>query len=219
MSFLDRASSFERSGFERAPFVFCYDISSPRQARLVRKQLRTWRLDGQLSVHEVVATPPQAEALGAQLLELINPETDSLIVFRMSRRGEGPVYALTRADSATPLACQVLAVPNYPGDGWFVVSYDIRDAKRLRLVQRVTGRYAAFLQRSVYLFSGPGGQLKTLADAVLPLLEKGEDDMRLYPLSGPDDLWFLCGGPPPLVGAGMEPLSPLSWPGSSPAWL
>ncbi len=219
MSFLDRASSFQRSGFERAPFVFCYDISSPRQARAVLKRLRAWRLDGQLSLHEVVITPPQAEELGAQLLELINPETDSLILFRLSRRGDGPVYALARTDSAAPLACQAHPVPNYPGDGWFVVSYDIRDARRLKQVQRVTSGYAAYLQRSVYLFCGPGSQLKAMTAAVLSLLEHGEDDMRLYPLSGPDDLWFLCGDPPPVVGAGMEPLSPREWPGLSPAWL
>ena len=219
MSLLVRASSFERSLFERAPFVISYDISSPKMARAVRRLLQRWRLDGQLSVHEIVATPSQAEALAVELMERVDAETDSLILFRLSRRGDGPVHALVRSDTATPLAFPPRGMPTYPEDGWFLVTYDIRDARRLRRVQRVTGRFAAFLQRSVYLFVGPGARLRALTEEVLPLLAGGEDDVRIYPLSGPDDLWFLCGAPPTLVGAGQAPVSPWHWRGSEPDWL
>lgn len=199
MTFLERASGFERSGFERAMFVFSYDISSEPAARAVRRVLRRWRLDGQLSVHEAILTPPQAEALGLELAELVDPDTDSLIVFRLSRRGQGPVMLLS---SAQPPAFARLpaGVPRLPADGVFVLAYDVRDPQRLRQVHRATSRHGVFLQRSVYFFSGSGSDLKSLLERVKPLLRAGEDDCRVYSLSGADDLWFFQGTPPPVAG-------------------
>jgi len=200
MSLLNRASSFRRSGFERAPFVFSYDISSPKIARAVRRCLRRWRMDGQLSVHEAILTPPEAESLSIELADLVDPQTDSLVVFRLSRRGSGPILSLSSMMPTTPFARHREPLPRYLHDGWYVVAYDVSEPRRLRRVHRVTSTHGTFLQRSVYLFSGEGAALvKVLQDATL-VLEQGQDDLRVYALSGPDDLWFLCGTAPPLTG-------------------
>jgi len=199
MSFLDRASSFRRSGFEHAPFVFSYDISSPKLARAVRRCLQRWRMDGQLSVHEVVLTPLAAEILSVELIELVDPATDSLIVFRLSRRGDGPIYHLSTQATTPPFAHRMATLPQHLHDGWYIVAYDITDKDRLRQIHRIAKHHGVFLQRSVYLFHGKGTELAaTLRTAKQLLL--GEDDLRLYALSGADDLWFLCGTVPPLTG-------------------
>jgi len=134
---------------------------------LVRKDKARWTRDltmqdveRQLSVHEVILTPPEAEALSVELVELVDQDTDSLIVFRLSRRGDGPVYALS---SGTPLmlfAQRMAPLPKYLHDGWYIVAYDVSHPQRLRRVQRVTSRQGVFLQRSVYLFHGIGNSIQ-----------------------------------------------------------
>ncbi|MBK1620157.1 hypothetical protein CKO42_17255 [Lamprobacter modestohalophilus] len=203
MSLLERASGFERSGFERAMFVFSYDISSPKNARAVRRVLKRWRLDGQLSVHEAIVTPGQAEALGVELAEQVDPETDSLIVFRLSRRGHGPVMVLS-APTAPSFARLPEGVPRFPADGIYVLAYDVRHPKRLRRVQQATRSVGIFVQRSVYVYQGSGASLAALVNRLRDLLNMQEDDCRVYVLSGADDLWFFAGSPPPLAGLGVN---------------
>lgn len=211
MSFVDRASSFRRSQFERVPFVFCYDISCPKRARSVRRSLQRWRVDGQLSVHETVLTPLEAEELGVELTALASPAEDSLILFRLSRRGGGPIYALSSAEPSIPLATGGPApIPRNLHDGWYIVAYDVVNPQRLRQVQRVAGAHGTFLQRSVYLFQGKGSDLTVLLQEEMRILVRGEDDARVYSLSGPDDLWFLCGEAPPLNGV-TKPATKGAW--------
>jgi CRISPR-associated endonuclease Cas2 len=200
MSLLERASSFQRSGFDRAPFVFSYDIHAEKVARAARRCLRRWRMDGQYSVHETVLTPSEAEALSVELIEIVDPETDSLIVFRLSRRGDGPIYSLSARATPRPFPVLPPPLPRLLHDGCYVVAYDVVDPRRLRRVQRVTSRQGLFLQRSVYLFSGEGVELARVLREAAARLEQGQDDLRVYALSGPDDLWFLCGATPPLAG-------------------
>jgi CRISPR-associated endonuclease Cas2 len=203
MSLLERASAFERSGTERAMFVFSYDIASPKNARAVRRVLKRWRLDGQLSVHEAIVTPGQAESLGVELAELVDPETDSLMVFRLCRRGHGPIMVLS-APNAPSVAQPNKRVPNFPADGTYVLAYDVRDVKRLRRVHRETSKEGIFVQRSVYLYQGSGASLVALVARIRALLDETADDCRVYALSGADDLWFFVGGPPPLAGLGAS---------------
>lgn len=197
---LPDATSFTRSGFERAMFVFSYDISSPRQARLVRRVLFPLRMDGQLSVHEVILTPPEAGSVSRKLVDLVDDKTDSLVVFRLSRRGDGPVYALSLARSLSMFAHQLPSVPRYLHDGCYVLAYDVRNVRRLRRVHRAMSRKTVFLQRSLYLYQGAGTDLIAVLREVGELLKQKEDDLRVYSLTGPDDLWFLCGTAPPLSG-------------------
>ncbi len=199
MSLFDRFQQAKGCEFERAPFVFSYDISGDRTARSVRRCLRRWRLDGQLSVHEVVMTPPEAEALGAELIELLDPETDHLILLRLSRRGNGPVMTLATIEPALPLAVRhQSALPAILHDGSYVVAYDVTNPKRLRRVHRVTSRNGIFLQRSVYFFVGQGSDLMRVLQQTSQLLMPEADDFRVYALGSTADLWFLCGRVPPL---------------------
>lgn len=213
MSLLDKVSrSHVPISFARAPFVFSYDISDPRDARAVRRCLRQWRIDGQLSVHEAVMTPLEVETISVELMELVNPETDRLLVFRLSRRGRGPIIKLSALLPEPPFVRTSSSFPKSLHNGWYVLAYDIREAQRLRRLQRVMSRHTAFLQRSVYLFCGTGERLLTLVRETLELVRFGEDDVRIYVLSDPDELWFLCGGMPPLGGLAhrQQPLVDLS---------
>lgn len=217
MSLLERASSFQRSGFDRAPFVFSYDISSAKVSSAARRCLRRWRMDGQYSVHETVLTPSEAEALSMELMEIVDPSTDSLIMFRLSRRGDGPIYSLSARMTPGPFPVPHPPLPRLLHDGCYVVAYDVSDPRRLQRVQRVTSRQGLFLQRSVYFFSGQGVELVRVLQEAAELLLQGEDDLRVYSLSGPDDLWFLCGSAPPL--AGLTPTEDRVLPPRLRAWV
>lgn len=65
---------------KRRPVIIAYDISSPLRRRRVRRKLLAWRIDGQKSVHECLLDDREAEELYAQLSEMIEPETDHLLL-------------------------------------------------------------------------------------------------------------------------------------------
>lgn len=72
---------------KRKPAIIAYDISSPLRRRRVQKRLQEWRLDGQKSVHECLLNQREAEELYLQLCELIDPETDKLMLAWLSPNG------------------------------------------------------------------------------------------------------------------------------------
>lgn len=184
----------------RRPYLFSYDISEPTNARQVLRCLKRWRVDGQLSVHETWLAPSQAEMLATDLLDYINPATDSLMLGRLSQRGSGPRTIISQKLPTSPLLTGFSEQKTVTlSTGWYIVAYDIRDTKRLRLVHGVTVRYTAYLQRSVYLYYGHGGRLIGLLSEIAQIINHHEDDVRLYSLSDPSDLWFLCGPVPPLI--------------------
>lgn len=190
----------------RTSFVFSYDISSPKRSRAVRRCLRGWRLDGQKSVHETRLTPREAATLGDEICDLLDPGADNLLVFRLSARGDGPIYAVSTLAPAVPFAHQSPPPPAHLHSGWYVLAYDVTDKRRLRRVQRIMSRETIFLQRSVYLFRGSGRDLWSLLHETRRILKQDEDDLRLYALASVEDLWFLCGPIPPLDGLPDTPL-------------
>jgi len=168
-----------------------------------------WRVDGQLSVHEAWLLPFQVRELAVELREAIDPDTDRLLVARLSRLGTGHVYALcTRhPKKAAPLLGQItgpVSPPAHLHTGWYLLAYDVSHPRRLQRVQRTMARTALQLQRSVYLYHGEGNTLHTLLTEIGSLVTPKEDDVRLYPLSGPSDLWFLSGPCPPLPAVRRE---------------
>lgn len=182
------------------PFLFAYDISQPKRARAVLKCLRCWRADGQLSVHEAWLAPALAETLAVEVLGLIDPATDRLLLGRLSQRGGTPILGLSRTDGGPTLLGQPRGDwPVRLTSGWYLLAYDIRDEQRLRRVHQASARVCQFLQRSVYLYHGGGGALARLLAEIGQFIRRGEDDVRLYALNGPADLWFLCGPVPPLA--------------------
>lgn len=82
---------------KRRAAVIAYDISSARKRRMVYRRLKAWRLDSQYSVFECELTQFEAKELFMQLTEIINPDTDKLLLMWLDRRREA--QALTQAAS------------------------------------------------------------------------------------------------------------------------
>lgn len=187
------------------PYLFAYDITQPKRARQVLKCLRRWRIDGQLSVHETFLSPYQAEDLATELLDYVDPRTDRLLLGRLSQRGGAPLFAITRTAPRPPILGQpVRALPVRLQAGCYLLAYDIRDDQRLRRVQQASSRVCVFLQRSVYLYYGGGGNLMRLLSELAALVLDEVDDVRLYALHSTADVWFLCGPKPPLANWGDD---------------
>ena len=90
------------SGLGASPCIVAYDIRRNKIRRKVLRILRQWRIDGQKSVHECRLTLAEAEELFVQLAELIDPETDRLLLSwvqvrrRGAARGKGRVLTPKR---------------------------------------------------------------------------------------------------------------------------
>lgn len=185
----------------KVPYLFAYDISEPRNARQVLKCLKRWRVDGQLSVHETWITTEQAEDIAAELLEYVDANTDSLILVKLCQRGHGPRIEPNRKRPSAPILGNVTEYKyTQLESGWYIISYDIRDNKRLRYIHKTTISKTSYLQRSVYLYYGTGYRLTELIRDISELMEHREDDVRIYSLTGPNNLWFLCGSIIPVAG-------------------
>jgi len=75
----------------RKPVIIAYDISSNKRRRKVFRVLKQWRLDAQYSVFECRLTGAEARELFLQLTDLLDPETDSLLLAWLdkTRKAEG----------------------------------------------------------------------------------------------------------------------------------
>ncbi|MCP5421085.1 MAG: CRISPR-associated endonuclease Cas2 [Gammaproteobacteria bacterium] len=185
-----------------ALYLFAYDIGDDRRAREVRACLQRWRLDGQYSVHETRLLPFQARELAAELLDYVDPALDSLLLGRLDQRHLAPIRALSIAQRRRP---PLVGWPGpkqgafSPRSGWYLLTYDVADPRRLQRVQKRAAKACVYLQRSVYLYHGAGERLGEVLAAVRDQIKPGIDDVRLYALSGAGDLWFLSGPLPPLA--------------------
>ena len=72
---------------KRRPAIIAYDIRNPLRRRRVYKRLQQWRIDGQKSVHECLLATREAEELYLQLSELIDDDTDRLLLAWLSPNG------------------------------------------------------------------------------------------------------------------------------------
>jgi len=174
------------------PYVFAYDICDDERRREVLRCLKRWRVDGQYSVHETWLRTFQMHDLAVELVDLIDRKVDSLLVCRLDQRKSAPVYQLQVKQTLSPLLGKPLPVPvpEQLPRGSYVVCYDIRERKRLQRIQRLTARHSVYLQRSVYLFRGEGGELVALLRKVREVIEPN-DDLRVYNLAHIRDMWFL----------------------------
>lgn len=64
----------------RRAAIVAYDISDDRLRRKALRLVRGWRSDGQLWVHECLLTPNEANELFLQLGELIDVNTDRIML-------------------------------------------------------------------------------------------------------------------------------------------
>lgn len=87
----------------RQPAVIAYDIASDKRRRRVARCLKTWRLDGQYSLFECRLTEREAEELFLELIDLIDPVTDALLLAWMDNTRESrPITRCARIGFRAP---------------------------------------------------------------------------------------------------------------------
>ena len=64
----------------------------------------------------------------------------------------------------------------------FLIGYDIRAKDRLQRVHRKMLCFAVPIQYSVFMLTGNDAELEKCLNAVKPLIDKKEDDLRFYRL-------------------------------------
>lgn len=64
----------------------------------------------------------------------------------------------------------------------WLIAYDIADAKRLQRAHRYLTSQALPLQNSVFLFRGSRNEAENCFNRLKQILNRHEDDLRIYPL-------------------------------------
>ena len=70
----------------RQPIIIAYDISDHKARAKVFNIMKSWRIDGQKSVHECCLKQREAEELFLQIAEYLNRATDSLLMVWLEPR-------------------------------------------------------------------------------------------------------------------------------------
>lgn len=87
----------------RKSAVIAYDIVSDQRRRRVARRLKTWRLDGQYSLIECRLTEAEARELFLQVVDLIDPDTDALLLAWMdNHRPSRPITHCARIGFRAP---------------------------------------------------------------------------------------------------------------------
>jgi len=74
--------------------------------------------------------------------------------------------------------------------GWYLIAYDIAAPLRLRRMHRRLRREGMALQQSVFLVQHTQAGIAALMDELASLMHRREDDLRAYPIPGPDEIWL-----------------------------
>ncbi|MGH8548900.1 MAG: CRISPR-associated endonuclease Cas2 [Methylococcales bacterium] len=78
---------------------------------------------------------------------------------------------------------------------FYVVCYDVRDARRLRRVANDMENFGVRVQKSVFECYLDGDEMTRLKRQVLRWIDPKEDHVRYYPLCGKDKPGILLDGP------------------------
>lgn len=73
---------------------------------------------------------------------------------------------------------------------WYLIAYDIAEPRRLQRLHRRLRRDGLAMQESVFLVQCNQGGIGTLMDELAALIHRREDDLRAYPIQGPDEIWL-----------------------------
>lgn len=73
----------------------------------------------------------------------------------------------------------------------YLIGYDITDPKRLQKIHRRMLDYATPIQYSIFLLEGGAKELKACLNDILEILNKKQDDLRVYPLQKGAKQWHL----------------------------
>jgi len=174
--------------------VCAYDITDSARRRRLRTLLLPWRVDGQLSVHELLIDHAHYNQLLKSIKPVLDYQNDSLLICHLSLQGLGAVYQPIAKQTEKLLFNSHISqsMPVKMRDGIFVLSYDIVDIKRLNKVYKLVARYMIQLQRSVYLYHGAGRCIQELMGQLVQVAVAGEDDVRLYLLPDAEALQFVA---------------------------
>ena len=72
---------------------------------------------------------------------------------------------------------------------WYLIAYDIREAKRLQKVHYYLKKRATALQNSVFLLHVDNKKLSEILAGVKERTKGKVDDIRLYPIANPNIIW------------------------------
>lgn len=73
---------------------------------------------------------------------------------------------------------------------WYLLAYDVRDPKRLSRLHYALKKKALPMQESVFLVHADAAKLKAILAIVKDRTHTREDDVRIYPLRHPNDMWM-----------------------------
>lgn len=73
---------------------------------------------------------------------------------------------------------------------WYLLAYDVRDPKRLSRLHYALKKKALPMQESVFLVHADAPKLKSIIELVGERTHTREDDVRIYPLRHPNDMWL-----------------------------
>jgi len=72
---------------------------------------------------------------------------------------------------------------------WYLLAYDIRENRRLRRIHACLKKQAVAFQKSVFLLHEDREGLEHILEQVRACADDQADDVRLYPVHSPNDLW------------------------------
>ncbi len=185
--------------------VLAYDISCPKRARAVRRQLYAVHHAKQYSVIEAMLGDGEFRGLLAEVSSGCEFPSDRLAVWwpfeglrLLWRKGRLVVDARNGAPCESPASLP-------PNLGNFIVCYDVSDAEALQAVAGEVAAESAMVQRSVYWLRAGAVQLSALLGRCAPFLADS-DRLWAYPLRGSRDLWHI-GSP----GSSILPIATHRW--------
>lgn len=72
---------------------------------------------------------------------------------------------------------------------WYIIAYDVSNARRLKKLHYFLSKKALALQNSVFLAKLDKASLDKLLEGLGERSKSAEDDIRLYPVVHPDMIW------------------------------
>ena len=72
---------------------------------------------------------------------------------------------------------------------WYLLAYDVREPRRLRRLHYLLCKHATALQYSLFLLEKKKSDVPELLENIRKLVNEKEDDVRLYPIKRPAEIW------------------------------
>lgn len=72
---------------------------------------------------------------------------------------------------------------------WHILTYDVRDNKRLQRLHRHLKKHGLALQRSVFLLHVTAAQLADILHSVRAIVVLRDDSVHLYPVASTANIW------------------------------